>query len=452
MLIKNQVIPLNIESVTSTGSGVGHCEGIAVFVPMTAAGDELMVRIVKVMSSYCFGIVESVTRPSPDRTEPDCGVYRQCGGCALRHISYEAELQAKQTWVRDAIERIGGFSLTPEPILPSPRVTGYRNKAQYPFGRDDNGIFCGFYAPRSHRVVRCASCPLQPAVFSEIAGAVCHFAEEEGLSLYDEMTGLGLLRHLYLRIAEATGEIMVCLVINGDRIPAGEKLVAVLRNQFPAVASVMLNCNRRNTNVILGDRDIVLSGKDHITDILCGITVELSPRSFYQVNHDGAEQLYRCAAEMASLQKGELLLDLYCGTGTIGLSMAKDAGRLIGVEIIESAVENARKNAKLAGIGNAEFICADASLAASKLAAQGLHPDVVVLDPPRKGCDSSALEAVVSMAPQRIVMVSCNPSTMARDAKVFAAMGYQLCRIRPVDMFPRTAHVECVVLMSRVEK
>ena len=452
MLCKNQIIALTIESVTSSGSGIGHYEGMAIFVPQSAAGDQLNVRIVKVLSAYCFGIIESIVVPSPDRITPDCGAYRQCGGCVLRHISYEAELLAKADWVRDALQRIGGFTLEPEPIIPSPRADGYRNKAQYPFGHDEKGTYCGFFATRSHRVIRCSGCPLQPTVFARIAESVCRFADQYNIPTYDEATGKGLLRHLYLRQAEHTGELMLCLVINGDSLPRSSQFIAEMTANFPQIASIVLNRNLTRGNVILGERNTTLWGKDTLTDVLCGVGVDLSPHSFYQVNHDGAEQLYRCAAEMANLRREDLLLDLYCGAGTIGLSMSQQIDRLVGVEIVPSAVENARKNAERAGITNARFLCADAAEAVQQLAAEGLHPDIIVMDPPRKGCDRATLEAAVAMSPRTIVMVSCNPATMARDAKLLDDMGYHLTRARPVDMFPRTAHVETVVLMSRVDK
>lgn len=443
MFAKNQIIELNIEAITSEGCGIGHAEGIAVFVPMAAVGDRLRVRIVKVQRSYCYGIIEQIVTPSKDRIDPGCAAFRRCGGCSLRHISYEAELNAKYGWVRDAVQRIGGFSIEPESILPSPRECGYRNKAQYPFGYGENGAYTGFFAPRTHTVIPCAECPLQPDIFGEIARMVCRLADIYGISIYEEATGHGLLRHLYLRRAELTGEIMLCLVINGDILPCAEEISAALIEQFPRISTIVLNHNTRRDNVILGERETVLRGKGTITDVLCGVEVTLSPRSFYQVNHDAAELLYRQAAQYAALQEGETLLDLYCGAGTIGLSMVRPGQRLIGVEIVESAVENARRNAEKAGIP-AEFFCADAAKAAKMLAERGLHPDAVVLDPPRKGCDKATLEAVAEMAPKRIVYISCNPATMARDAALLREMGYTMQRVRPVDLFPRTAHVETV--------
>lgn len=449
MFKKNDIIPLTIESITNEGSGIGHTDGIAVFVPMTAAGDELRVRIVKVQKSYCYGIIEEVITPSPDRVPVDCPSYKRCGGCSLRHITYEAELREKQRWVQDAMRRIGGFTIEPLPILPSPSHTCYRNKAQFPFGQGDAGSYTGFFAPRSHTVIPCRDCPLQPVVFSEIAAWMCHYADTHGLTIYNEQTGKGLLRHLYLRQAAADGSIMLCLIINGDKMPHAEEFTREAQQQFPAISTILLNHKTRRDNVILGQQETVLAGPGTLQDVLCGVSVTLSPHSFYQVNHDAAEQLYREAAQLAALQPNETLLDLYCGAGTIGLSMVQPGQKLIGVEVVHSAVENARQNAARAGVTDAEFLCADAGKASQILAERGLHPDVIVLDPPRKGCDNDTLQAVVRMAPSRIVMVSCNPATMARDAAIFREMGYDLQCYRPVDLFPRTAHCETVGLFTK---
>lgn len=452
MLKKNDIIPLTIESITNEGNGIGHADGIAVFVPMTAAGDELRVRIVKVQKSYCYGIIEEILTPSPDRIEPDCPCYKRCGGCSLRHITYEAELRAKTDWVRDAVQRIGGFATEPLTILPSPCHERYRNKAQFPLGRSESGSYTGFFAPRSHTVIPCGDCALQPKEFSEIAAWVCHFADRHKLTIYNEQSGKGLLRHLYLRQAATDGSIMLCLIINGRRMPQAEQFAQEAQAAFPSIATVLLNHNTRRDNVILGAEQTVLTGSGVLHDTMCGISVSLSAHSFYQVNHDSAEQLYHEAARLAALKPQETLLDLYCGVGTIGLSMVHPEQKLIGVEVVPSAVENAQENALRAGVQNAEFLCADAGKAAQILAERGLRPDVVVLDPPRKGCDSATLDAIVHMAPSRIVMVSCNPATMARDAAVLREKGYTLQCYRPVDLFPRTAHVETVVLMSRVER
>lgn len=448
---KNEVIPLEIQSITSEGSGVGRHEGIAVFVPGTAPGDKLTVRIVKVLSSYCYGIIEELLQPGPGRIEPACPVCRRCGGCSLQHLSYPAELAEKEQWVADALSRIGGVSLPVRPILASPQSSGYRNKAQYPIGEGETGARCGFYAPRSHTLIPFERCLLQPPFFGDIAQAVCRYIDQSGAEPYDEKTGTGLFRHLYLRWGEATGQVMVCLVINGRKIPQPQLLVSTVLSACPSVTSILVNTNQENTNVILGEETRIVFGEPSIRDILAGVEVEISPLSFYQVNHQGAELLYRQAAQMANLGPEDILLDLYCGAGTIGLSMARQVKELIGVEVVESAVQDARKNAERNGIQNARFLCADAGTAAAQLEEEGLCPTIVVMDPPRKGCDAAALAAVARMEPKRVVMVSCNPATLARDLKILGEMGYQTDAVQPVDMFPRTAHVECVVLMKRKE-
>ena len=451
MLKKNDRIQLRIDSVTSEGHGIGRLDGMAVFVPMTAPGDLVDVQLVKVQQRYCYGIVRQVIDPSPQRIQPDCPVFQRCGGCSLRHLDYAAELAAKGQWVADAVTRLGHLDVPVQPILPSPLLDGYRNKAQYPLGKDAQGhAICGFFAPRTHTLVPAAGCRLQPPLFDQLSGVVCGYLDQVGGSIYDEAAGQGLFRHLYLRQAQQTGQVMVCLVVNGREIPQPQLLIDRLRAASPQVASILLNHNTRNTNVILGDKNTLLWGSETITDTLCGIQVELSPHSFYQVNRQGAQQLYAAAARLAGLEDGQLLLDLYCGAGTIGLSMVRDKPgcRLIGVEIVEAAVENARRNATRAGIAAAEFMAADAGQAAAQLSAQGLRPHVVVVDPPRKGCDQPTLEALLAMAPQRIVYISCNPATLARDAARLAAQGYAPQVAQPVDHFPRTNHVETCVLLS----
>ncbi len=443
---KNDLVPLTITDITNEASGVGRYEGMAVFVPGAAVGDQLEVRIVKVLKSYAYGKIEQIVRPSSDRIEDGCGVSRKCGGCSLRHISYEAECRIKQNWVTEHFRRIGGLDPTILPILPSPSLCGYRNKAQYPIRRSPEGqVQIGFFAPRSHRVVENHFCDLQPCFFGEILELVQNFLETYHISIYDELSHQGLVRHLFLRWGEQTGQIMVCLVINGKDLPHADSLIQILTKAFPQIASIQLNCNTAKTNVILGPNCRVLYGSPVILDILCGVKVALSPLSFYQVNRSGAEKLYRIAADFAGLTGKELLLDLYCGAGTIGLSMAHLAREVIGVEIVKEAVENAKENARRGKIENARFFCDDAAGAARSLAAEGLRPDVVILDPPRKGCDRSLLETIGQMAPERIVMISCNSATAARDTAILCQNGYQAVQLQAVDMFPRTAHVECVV-------
>lgn len=454
-LKKNDIVDLEITGYTAEGNGVGRAGGeIAVFVPGAAQGDYLRVRIVKMAKNFAFGKIEEILSSSPDRQQQDCPVYRQCGGCAYRHLTYTAELRAKEQRVYDSLVRIGGLEkIALQPIMGARQTDEYRNKAQLPLGITADGeLQMGFYALHSHRIVPCEGCRLQPPVFSKAMEAVKTWFKQSGESVYNEQTGRGKLRHLYLRQAPGTGEVLVCLVVNGTKIKAEQIFIDCLRKNIPDLAGILLNINQQDTNVVLGSENKVLWGKETLLDRLCGLDFEISPLSFYQVNHDQTERLYEQAIKYADLNGGETVLDLYCGAGTIGLSMAKKAGRIIGVEVVEAAVENARRNARRNGIENAEFYCEDAEAAAERLEKYGLRPDVVVLDPPRKGCGPTLPETVARMSPQRIVYVSCDPATLARDIKKFGEIGYNFIEAVPVDMFPRTAHVETVVLMSKVDE
>ena len=455
-LQKNQILTLRIERLSSDGSGVAHsADGEAVFVPGTAPGDEARVRIVKDCGRYAFGILDELLTPSPDRIPVDCPVAGPCGGCSLRHLDYAAELRAKQESVLDAFRRIGGLEVPVLDILPSPEVDRYRNKVQFPVGVDKNGAPCiGFYAGRTHRIVPCPDCKLQPGVLNEIGNALCAFFAQQGIRPYDEQSGKGLVRHIFLRRGAHSGQIMVCLVCTRAKLPHAEQLCTVLREQFPAISTILLNVNAKNTNVILGSENHILYGPGYIEDTLCGVPVRLGPLSFYQVNTLAAERLYGVAAQYAQLTPDDALLDLYCGMGTIGLSMADQCRELIGVEIVPEAIESAKANAARMGeavAAKSRFFCADAGQAATQLAAEGLHPDIVMLDPPRKGCDEATLTAVVRMAPRRVVYVSCNPATAARDAAWLEQNGYHAEKVQPVDLFPRTKHCETVVLLSKGE-
>ena len=455
-LQKNQILTLRIERLSSDGSGVAHsADGEAVFVPGTAPGDEARVRIVKDCGRYAFGILDELLTPSPDRVPVDCPVAGPCGGCSLRHLDYAAELRAKQESVLDAFRRIGGLEVPVLDILPSPDVDRYRNKVQFPVGVDKNGVPCiGFYAGRTHRIVPCPDCKLQPSVLNEIGNALCAFFAQQGIRPYDEQSGKGLVRHIFLRRGAHSGQIMVCLVCTRAKLPHAEQLCTALRGQFPAISTILLNVNAKNTNVILGSENHILYGPGYIEDTLCGVPVRLGPLSFYQVNTLAAERLYGVAAQYAQLTPDDTLLDLYCGMGTIGLSMAEQCRELIGVEIVPEAIESAKANAARMGeavAAKSRFFCADAGQAATQLAAEGLHPDIVMLDPPRKGCDEATLSAVVRMAPRRVVYVSCNPATAARDAAWLEQNGYHAEKVQPVDLFPRTKHVECVIALSKGE-
>ena len=455
-LQKNQILTLRIERLSSDGSGVAHsADGEAVFVPGTAPGDEARVRIVKDCGRYAFGILDELLTPSPDRIPVDCPVAGPCGGCSLRHLDYAAELRAKQESVLDAFRRIGGLEVPVLDILPSPDVDRYRNKVQFPVGIDKNGVPCiGFYAGRTHRIVPCPDCKLQPSVLNEIGNALCAFFAQQGIRPYDEQSGKGLVRHIFLRRGAHSGQIMVCLVCTRAKLPHAEQLCTALRGQFPAISTILLNVNAKNTNVILGSENHILYGPGYIEDTLCGVPVRLGPLSFYQVNTLAAERLYGVAAQYAQLTTDDTLLDLYCGMGTIGLSMAEQCRELIGVEIVPEAIESAKANAARMGkavAAKSRFFCADAGQAATQLAAEGLHPDIVMLDPPRKGCDEATLSAVVRMAPRRVVYVSCNPATAARDAAWLEQNGYHAEKVQPVDLFPRTKHCECVIALSKGE-
>lgn len=443
---KNDEIILNITDVTNDGSGVGRHEGMAIFVPLTAVGDTAKVKILKVKKTYAFGKVTEILTPSKNRIEPDCAVFNKCGGCVYRHISYKAECDLKQNRVRETVRRIGGVDLEPKDILYSNNTDGYRNKAQFPV--DLNGR-AGFYAFHSHRIIPCAECELQPEIFGKIISALEEWIIENNVSVYDESCHKGLLRHLYLRIAQATGEIMLTLVINGENLPCLDKLIKTITDKFPQIKSIQLNINKKDTNVILGDKCICVYGNDYITDVLCGVKVRLSPLSFYQVNREMAEILYNKAREYAK-PKGKNILDLYCGAGTIGLSMADEAKNIIGVEIVPEAVEDAKFNASNNGIENERFICADATGAAAELAQEGIETDVVIVDPPRKGCTEELINTIANnFKPERVVYVSCDVATLARDIKIFESLGYKLTEYTPVDLFPRTAHVETVALLKR---
>ena len=454
-LQKNQILTLRIERLSSDGSGVAHSpDGETVFVPGAAPGDEADVRIVKDCKRYAFGILDHLRTPSPDRIPVDCAVAGPCGGCSLRHLDYTAELRAKQENVTNAFRRIGGLDVPVLDICPSPEVDRYRNKVQFPVGLDKDGNPCiGFYAGRTHRIVPCPDCKLQPGVLNDIGNALCRFFAENGIQPYNEETGRGLVRHIFLRRGAHSGQIMVCLVCTRPNLPHADALCTRLREQFADIATILLNVNSKNTNVILGTETHTLYGPGYIEDTLCGVPVQLGPLSFYQVNTLAAERLYGIAAQYAQLTPDDLLLDLYCGMGTIGLSMVDHCRELVGVEIVPEAIESAKANAARMGDAVAAkscFFCADAGQAATRLAAEGLHPDVVMLDPPRKGCDEATLSAVVRMAPRRVVYVSCNPATAARDAAWLENNGYHAEKVQPVDLFPRTKHCEAVLLLSKL--
>jgi hypothetical protein len=447
---KNDIVEIEITALSSECSGIGKKDGMVIFVPFSAIGDKLEVKILKVNKTYCYGKIERIITPSPDRVTPDCPVYTKCGGCSLRHISYEAQLRAKEQFVKDAFTRIGGLSPEFLPIIRNTNINGYRNKLQIPIGTDKDGnLIAGFYAFHSHRIVPCEKCLLQPDIFSKITADFLKISTGLNLTAYDETTHKGILRHLYLRKGYYSGEICLCIVV-AKNVPEIKILSDRLLEKYPEIVSSVINVNNRDTNVILGDEEIVLTSKNYICDIMCKNAVNIAPKAFYQVNTPCAEQLYSSACDFAE-PKGKTVLDLYCGAGTIGLSMARTAKKIIGVEIVPEAIENAKQNALANGITNCEFICADAAEAARILHSRSLRPDVIMVDPPRKGCGKEACEQIAAFSAPRIVMVSCNAATAARDCACFAELGYSTDKCVAVDMFSGTNHVETVVLLSKGE-
>ncbi len=453
MIKKNQSVEIEITGITSEGNGVGRAENMAVFVPLTAVGDYVRVKIVKVLKSYAFGILEQILRPSENRIEPDCPVFEKCGGCTFRHISYQAELQIKNDFIKDAFKRIGGLNPDFEEISGCDEIDYYRNKAQYPVSEQDGKAVCGFYSRRSHRIVPFTACRLQPEIFRQIVDSVIEYINENKIPAYNEEKHNGFIRHIYLRKGYHSDKIMLCIVVFNKSVTDRLKGLAVkISAEFPQIKSVLVNVNNQNTNVILGKENHLLYGSENITDIMCDNKILLSPMSFYQVNTCQAEKLYMIAEEYAELSNTDTLLDLYCGAGTIGLSMCDKVKCLTGVEVISQAIENAKANAKMNNINNAEFICGDAGQIASQLVSKGEKPDVIIVDPPRKGCDKETLDSILKMGPDRIVMISCNPATAARDCKVLCDEGYEIRRIRGVDLFARTGHVETVCLLSKLHE
>lgn len=446
---KNDIIELEIIDITHEGSGVGRYEGMAIFVPGTAVGDKIKAHILKVNKNYAFAKCDEILTHSQHRIDLDCGVFARCGGCTLRHIDYKAEAALKQNRVTQTMRRIGGATMDARDIIYNECPNRYRNKALYPVAE---GGELGFYSHHSHRVVTCDDCLLHPEIFSVAGKIFTSFVKEYGISVYNEQSGKGLLRHFYLREGKLTGEIMVGVVINGNKLPYVEKLIDNLKATLgDRLASVILNINTLDTNVVLGDKNVCVYGREYIYDILCGVRVRISPHSFYQVNHDMAERLYNKAREYAT-PDGKNVLDLYCGAGTIGLSMAQKAQSIIGVEIVDAAVRDANINAKENGILNARFICGDAAKAALQLKQEKISANVVILDPPRKGCEESLLNTVaLDFAPERIVYVSCDVATLARDTAILEKLGYKLIEYTPCDLFPRTAHVETVALFVKGE-
>ena len=471
-LKKNDEIEIEIEDISVDGSGIGHYEGMAVFIPGAVPGDLVRAGITKVRKNILFARLISIIKPSKDRVDPPCRA-RQCGGCQLQELSYEKQLEWKENQVRSDLIRIGGFS--PEeadrvmrPIIGMESPVRYRNKAQYPVGWSrDNKIVSGFYARRSHRIIPVEDCILGDPRNQNINRAVISFMEKYGIQPYDELNHTGLIRHILIRTAHESGQIMVCLIINGDRLDHEKELVKALKEAEPSISSISFNINKRRDNVILGEKTVTIYGSGRINDSIGDVRFSISPQSFFQVNPFQTEKLYSKALEYASLTGREVVWDLYCGAGTISLFLARHAKKVYGIEIVPEAVRDAIRNAEMNGIDNAAFftgrvedVLPDFYANAGRRAAGAIcrnatideaarHPDVIVVDPPRKGLDEKCLSTMIEMKPDRIVYVSCNPSTLARDLAVLTANGYELREVTPVDQFGLTVHVETVALLIR---
>ncbi len=448
-LLKNEIYTAAVDGWTSEALGVCHIEGRAVFLPRAIPGETWRLRIVKVTNAAIYARGEELLVPSPARREPDCPYFARCGGCDTRHMSYEEELRFKLSRVNDALRHIGRQTLQTDTILGSEESERYRNKAIFAVAESPLGPACGFFRERSHELIAVEDCLIQKELSLRAAKAVIAFMRERRIPAYDEQSGRGVVRHVFCREAVHSQDALLCIVAARGFGAHTSSLVDALRRACPELTGIVLNINKTKGNTVLQGEFYPLWGKPYMEDTLCGSRFAIAPQAFFQVHPLQAEKLYELAASYADAGKDELVVDLYCGAGTISLRLARDAGQVIGAEIVPQAIENAKDNAARNGIENVEFLCADAGDAARELALRGKQPRVVVVDPPRRGMDEAAVSAVASMAPERIVYVSCNPSTLARDILRFNKYGYSLQKAAAVDMFPRTSHVETVVLLSR---
>ena len=450
---KNDKLILDITDITNEGMGVGHADGMAVFVPFTAVGDQIEALIVKVKSSYAYGKCLNIIKSSENRTEPFCPAFKKCGGCQLMHMTYSAQLDAKKKFIYDALTRLGGQDKNLQiDMIGASDVRAYRNKMVYPIGEDKDGnTVCGFYAQRSHSIVSLDACALGMGDDSVIIKAVLEFMKKYKVKPYNEEKHKGSIRRIFIRRGRYSGETMVVISANSKTLPKEDELTEILKEADKTITSVILNINEKRTNLVLGDSNRVLFGKPYITDTLCGNVYEISPHSFFQVNPVQTENLYEKAIEYAEISDTDTVFDIYCGIGTISLAAAKYAKKVIGVEIVEEAIKNAKQNAVANGVTNAEFYAGSAEELVPKLVESGETPDIVILDPPRKGSDGITLGTIMSAKPKRIVYVSCNPSTLARDIKILNQGGYNLEKVTGVDMFANSVHVESVVLLERTD-
>lgn len=445
---KNETIILNFEDLTHEGNGVGKINGYPLFVPQALPGEEGKVKVVKANKNFGFGKLLELTKDSPERVEPVCDV--KCNGCGLQHMSYQLQLDMKQNQVKNTMKKVAHLEHVPvHPIIGMDDPLHYRNKVQIPVGEKNGELITGFYQKRSHRIIEnTETCTTHNEVINEVVKTIRDIANRFGISAYNEETHKGVLRHIMVRTGEETKDIMVVLITRTDELPQQDNLVKELTKAFPHIKSIIHNINHKRTNVIMGDKTKIIWGDEYIHDKIGDITFAISAKSFYQVNPPQTKKLYDKALEYADIDSKDSVIDAYCGIGTISLFLAQKARKVYGVEIVPEAITDAKKNANMNGIKNTEFYVGEAEKVMPWWKAQGLDPDVIVVDPPRKGCDEELLKAMVAMQPKRIVYVSCNPSTLARDLRILEDSGFQTQEVQPIDMFPQTAHVECVAWLS----
>lgn len=448
MLEKNVVYEAVITDYTAEGQGIAHIEGITVFIPNAIAGERVLVRIETVRKTWAAGKITELLEKSPHRVNRQCPVAKLCGGCDFWHMDYQEETRLKADRVKTCLNRLAGEKLDEVPILAAPDCCGYRNKAQYPVASKKGRAYAGFFRAGTHDVVENSRCLILPQETDQVKDAVIDHVNQFRVPVYDETAHTGLLRHIYVRRGAVSGQILVCLAVNGRTLPHAPELVERLK-KIPGFATLVLSVNTQKGNAVLGEEFITLYGPGYIEDTLCGLNFRLSPRSFYQVNHHQAQRLYQAAIQLADISKEDLVLDLYCGVGTITLAMASAAGKVMGVEVVPQAIEDAKDNAVRNGIGNAEFFCGDAGEAALALEAKGIHPDVITVDPPRKGMNADTIEAITRMSPRRLVYVSCDPATLARDIALLKQRGFRVEKAMAADLFPRCSHVESICLLTR---
>lgn len=450
---KNEYYDATFEDLTHDGLGVAKINGFPIFVKNGLPGEKAKIKVIKVKKGYGYGRLIELYEQSPDRAEPSCPVYKQCGGCQLQHLSYDGQLRAKQKHVKEVMARIGKLeNVIVHPVIGMKDPWRYRNKAQVPVGEREGGLVAGFYQERSHEIIDMDACLIQQEMNDAVVRTVKKICEKYRIPAYNEVTHKGVLRHIMARYGAATQEVMVVLITRTAELPHKKKIVQEIIESVPNVKSIIQNINPKRTNVIMGDETKVLWGAEYIYDYIGDIKFAISARSFYQVNPEQTKVLYEKALAYAQLTGEETVIDAYCGIGTISLFLAKKAKKVYGVEVVPEAIEDAKRNAALNSITNVEFAVGEAEAVIPKWYEQGIRADCIVVDPPRKGCDETLLQTIIAMKPKRVVYVSCNPATLARDLRILEDGGYQTLEVQPVDMFPHTAHVECCALIKRIEE